>query len=55
MDKEKLMMMLSEIDDILTDAYSTGTDSEENSDSLYYIDAAQSKLEELTIKIDKGE
>jgi len=55
MDKTKLLELLSEIDDILTDAYNTGADTEENGDSLYYIDAAQGKLEELTIKIDKGE
>tara|TARA_X000001036_G_scaffold31713_1_gene26031 strand:+ start:644 stop:811 length:168 start_codon:yes stop_codon:yes gene_type:complete len=53
MDKEKLLELLNEIDDILTDAYNTGQDSEENSDSLYYIDDAQSKLEELTIKLNE--
>ena len=36
MDKEKLLELLAEIDDILTDAYNTGHDSEINSDSLYY-------------------
>ena len=55
MDKEKLLELLAEIDDILTDAYNTGHEGEVNSDSLYYIDAAQGKLEELTIEIDKGE
>lgn len=53
MTKEKLLELLEEIDNILTDAYNTGHDSEINSDSLYYIDAAQGKLEDLTIKINK--
>ena len=55
MDKEKLLELLAEIDDILTDAYNTGHDSEINSDSLYYIDAAQGKLEDLTIELEKTE
>tara|TARA_B100000902_G_scaffold393557_1_gene448056 strand:- start:3691 stop:3861 length:171 start_codon:yes stop_codon:yes gene_type:complete len=53
MDKERLLELLEEIDDILTDAYNTGHEGEINSDSLYYIDAAQGKLEDLTIKINK--
>jgi hypothetical protein len=53
MDKDKILELLQEIDDMLTDAYNTGHDSEINSDSLYYIDAAQGKLEDLTIKINK--
>ena len=55
MNKEKLLELLAEIDDILTDAYNTGHDSEINSDSLYYIDAAQGKLEDLTIELEKTE
>tara|TARA_B100001113_G_C21029926_1_gene587528 strand:- start:599 stop:772 length:174 start_codon:yes stop_codon:yes gene_type:complete len=55
MNKEKLLELLEEISDILTDAYNTGHEGEINSDSLYYIDAAQGKLEDLTIKLEKNE
>ena len=51
MNKEKLLEILKEIDDMLENAYNTGVDTEENSDSLYYINAAQTELEELTIKL----
>jgi len=53
MDKEKLLEILKDIEDTLTDAYNTGHEGEVNSDSLYYIDEAKSSVEDLIIKLEK--
>ena len=52
---KEILLKLELIECELVDAYNTGHDSEINSDSLYYIDAAQGKLEDLTIELEKTE
>ena len=53
MDKDKLLEVLKDIEDTLTDAYNTGHESEVNSDSLYYIDAAHGAVVDLIIELEK--
>ena len=50
MDKDKLLEILKDIEDTLTDAYNTGHEGEINSDSLYFIDQAKGSVEDLIIK-----
>ena len=53
MDKDKLLEVLKDIEDTLTDAYNTGHEGEINSDSLYFIDQAKGSVEDLIIKLEK--
>ena len=53
MDKDKLLEILKDIEDTLTDAYNTGHEGEINSDSLYYIDEAHGKVIDLIIELEK--
>ncbi len=53
MDKDKLLEILKDIEDTLTDAYNTGHEGEINSDSLYFIDQAKGSVEDLIIKLEK--
>ena len=53
MDKDRLLEILKDIEDTLTDAYNTGHEGEINSDSLYFIDQAKGSVEDLIIKLEK--